>query len=189
MSPFPDSFTTDRLQAERLTADHFAELQRMHRDPAVMVHLGGVRDDERTAAYLARNLQHWADHGFGLWILRERGGGEPIGRAVLRHLSVDGVDEVEVGYGFYQPFWGRGLATEVTKACLTLGRHHLGLGSIVAVTAPANLASQHVLQKAGLACEREFVFEGTPSLLFRTTAASWTTHSRGNRSQATGTPE
>ena len=140
----------------------------MHRDPAVMAHLGGVRDDERTAAYLARNLQHWADYGFGLWILREVSGGNPVGRAVLRHLSVEGVDEVEVGYGFYQPYWGRGLATEVTRACLTLGRRHLGLGSIVAVTSPANLASQHVLQKAGLAREREFLFEGTPSLLFRT---------------------
>lgn len=167
--PFPDSFTTERLQAERLTADHLAEVQRMHRDPAVMAHLGGVRDDERTAAYLARNLQHWADYGFGLWILRERSGGDPIGRAVLRHLPVEGVDEVEVGYGFYQPYWGRGLATEVTRACLTLGRQHLNLGSIVAVTSPANLASQQVLRKAGLTCKREFLFEGTPSLLFRTT--------------------
>lgn len=168
---FPDSFTTERLQAERLTADHLPELQRMHRDPAVMVHLGGVRDDDGTAAYLTRNLRHWADYGFGLWILRERGGGEPIGRGVLRHLSVEGVDEVEVGYGFYQPYWGRGLATEVTKALLQLGRRHLGLDSIVAVTSPANLASQHVLRKAGLAREREFLFEGTPSLLFRTIAA------------------
>jgi RimJ/RimL family protein N-acetyltransferase len=141
----------------------------MHRDPAVMAHLGGVRDDEGTAAYLARNLQHWADYGFGLWILREVSGGDPIGRAVLRHLAVEGVDEVEVGYGFYQEYWGRGLATEVTRACLALGRRHLGLGSIVAVTSPANLASQRVLRKAGLACEREFLFEGTASLLFRTT--------------------
>jgi len=101
--PFPDSFTTERLRAERLTPDHLAEVQRMHRDPAVMAHLGGVRDEERTAAYLARNLQHWADYGFGLWILREVSGGDPVGRAVLRHLSVEGVDEVEVGYGFYQP--------------------------------------------------------------------------------------
>lgn len=140
----------------------------MHRDPAVMAHLGGVRDDEQTAAYLARNLQHWADYGFGLWILREKSGGDPMGRAVLRHLSVEGVDEVEVGYGFYQAYWGRGLATEVTKACLALGRRHLGLGSIVAVTSPDNLASQHVLRKAGLTCEREFLFEGTAALLFRT---------------------
>ena len=140
----------------------------MHRDAAVMAQVGGVRDDAQTGAYLARNLQHWADHGFGLWILRERGGGEPVGRAVLRHLLVEGVDEVEVGYAFYQAFWGRGLATEVATACLELGRRELHLATIVAVTSPANLASQRVLQKVGLDYERDFTHEGALSSLFRT---------------------
>jgi len=154
--------------AERLTADHLPEVQRMHRDAAVMAQLGGVRDDAQTAAYLARNLQHWADHGFGLWILREAGGGDPIGRAVLRHLRVEGVDEVEVGYAFYPAFWGRGLATEVATACLELGRRELHLGTIVAVTVPGNRASQHVLRKVGLAYERDFMNEGALCSLFRT---------------------
>lgn len=162
------SFTTARLAAERLTPDHVAEVRRMHRDPAVMAQLGGVRDEAQTAAYLARNLQHWTDHGFGLWILRERGGGEPIGRAVLRHLLVDGVDEVEVGYAFYAAFWGRGLATEIATACLELGRRELQLTTIVAVTAPGNTASAHVLKKVGLVYERDFMHEGARSSLFRT---------------------
>lgn len=165
---FPESFSTARLQAERLRPDHLAEVQRMHRDPAVMVHLGGLRDDEQTAVYFSRNLQHWTDHGFGLWILRELGGGDPIGRAVLRHLVVEGVDEVEVGYGFYPAFWGQGLATEVTTACLAFGRDLLHLETIVAVTSPKNLASQRVLRKAGLVYDREFIHEGVPSVLFRT---------------------
>lgn len=168
MAEFPDAFATARLRAERLTADHLPELLRMHRDPAVMAHLGGVRDEEHTAAYLSRNLQHWADYGFGLWILREMGGGDPVGRAVLRHIQVEGVDEVEVGYGFYQTHWGRGLATEVCTACLELGRQRLRLASIVAVTSPTNLASHRVLRKAGLVYEREFTSEDRPQLLFRT---------------------
>lgn len=164
------NFSTARLSAERLTADHLPEVQRMHRDAAVMAHLGGVRDDAQTAAYLARNLQHWADYGFGLWILRELAskGGDPVGRAVLRHLLVEGVDEVEVGYAFYPAFWGRGLATEVATACLALGRRELRLSTIVAVTSPGNRASQHVLRKVGLAYERDFMNEGALCSLFRT---------------------
>lgn len=99
----------------------------MHRDPAAMAHLGGVRDDDQSAAYLARNLQHWTDYGFGLWILRELGGGEPIGR-------------------------------------------ELRLGTIVALTSPTNLASQHVLTKVGLVYERELIQEGARSALWRTRA-------------------
>jgi RimJ/RimL family protein N-acetyltransferase len=140
----------------------------MHRDAAVMAQLGGVRDDAQTAAYLARNLEHWTDYGFGLWILRETGGVEPVGRAVLRHLLVDDVDEVEVGYAFYPAFWGRGLATEVATACLELGRRELHLATIVAVTNPSNLASQHVLRKVGLVYERDFMNEGALCSLFRT---------------------
>jgi RimJ/RimL family protein N-acetyltransferase len=164
------NFSTARLSAERLTQDHLPELQRMHRDAAVMAQLGGVRDDAQTAAYLARNLQHWTDYGFGLWILRELAsqGGDPVGRAVLRHLLVEGVDEVEVGYAFYPAFWGRGLATEVATACLEVGRRDLHLATMVAVTSPGNAASQHVLGKVGFVYERDFMNEGAVCSLFRT---------------------
>jgi len=162
------AFTTPRLAAERLTQGHLPEIRRMHRDAAVMAQLGGVRDDAQTAAYLAKNLKHWDEYGFGLWVLRERAGGEPVGRAVLRHLLVEDVDEVEVGYAFYEPFWGRGLATEVASACLELGRRTLDLTTIVGVTSPENRASQHVLEKIGLVYERDFTHEGAPASLFRT---------------------
>ena len=113
-----DEFETERLRAERLQPHHLDELRRMHCDATVMTHLGGVRSAEQTASYLEKNLKHWADYGFGLWILRERGGVEWIGRGLLRTLPLDGVNEVETGYAFYEPFWNRGLATEIPAACL-----------------------------------------------------------------------
>lgn len=164
---FPDHFTTERLQAERLSADHLPEVRRMHQDAVVMAQLGGVRTEEQTATYMDRNLRHWAEHGFGLWILRERGGGAPVGRAVLRHLAIDEVDEVEVGYALYQPFWGRGLATEVATRCVWLAEHELGLAAIVGLTDPANWASRHVLEKVGLTFERDCVHDDRPTALFR----------------------
>ena len=164
---FPERFTTARLQAERLTPEHLPEVRRMHCDAAVMAQLGGVRTEEQTAAYLARNLQHWADYGFGLWILRQQGGGPPVGRAVLRHLTIDGVDDVEVGYALYQPYWGLGLATEVASRCVDLADRVLELASIVGLTDPANRASQHVLEKVGLRYERDCVHDDHPSALFR----------------------
>jgi hypothetical protein len=64
--PFPDSFATARLTAERLTSKHFDDVRAMDSDPAFMALLGGTRDDAQTAAYMAKNLQHWSDHGYGL---------------------------------------------------------------------------------------------------------------------------
>ncbi len=169
MSPsFPETFTTERLRAERLTADHLAEVLRMFSDPQVMAQLGGIRDGRQADEYLTRNLTHWAEHGYGLWIVYELAGDSPIGRAVLRHLMVDGVDEVEVGYAFYPEFWGRGLATEVATACVAFGRHCLRAPSLVGVTHPDNHGSQHVLRKVGLVYERDITLHDVPASLFRT---------------------
>jgi len=139
----------------------------MHQDALVMKEIGGVRTPAQTATYITVNLEHWTKHNFGLWILKDAATGEMAGRAVLRHLTVDGADEVEVGYGFYRPFWGRGLATEVTLACLGFGFGELGLDSIVGVTSPTNLASHHVLRKCGLAFEKIFDRDDVRSYLFR----------------------
>ena len=163
-----DSFSTARLDAERLTADHWDDLRRMDQDEGFMAELGGVRDEAGTRAYLERNLAHWAAHGFGLWMLRDRRSGAVIGRAVLRHLDVDGIDEVETGYGFLPDLWGRGLATEIARACVHTGRERVGLASVVGITLPTNAASQQVMRKAGLQYERDILHAGQPHLLFRT---------------------
>jgi len=135
-----------------------------------MAMLGGVRDTAGTVAYLEMNVKHWVDHGFGMWMLRDRDTSAVIGRAILRHLDVEGVDEVETGYGFMPEYWGRGLATEIADACVRIGFDQLGLSSIVAITTPANLASQRVMQKAGLVYERDIVHAGAPHVLFRINA-------------------
>ena len=165
--PFPESFATARLRAERLMPHHFTDLLRMHQDAEQMAMLGGVRDETQTAEYLERNLKHWGTYGFGSWILREADGDRLVGRAILRHLFLEGSDEVEVGYSLFPEFWGRGLATEIARACMSFGREVLKLPSIVALTLPANARSQRVLRKVGLEYQREVTHDGTLHMLFR----------------------
>ena len=164
--PFPDSFSTRRLRAERLTEDHFDDIRAMDGDAKYMELLGGTRTEAETHAYMVRNLKHWDDYGFGLWTLRDTAGGV-AGRCVLRHLDVAGTDEVELGYGLHTQYWGRGLATEVAQELLRLGRGELHRPSIVAITRSVNLGSQRVLEKTGLVYERDIDHEGIPHLLYR----------------------
>ena len=138
----------------------------MDSDAAYMALLGGTRSEADTRAYLTRNLRHWDDYGYGLWMLRDERG-EIAGRCVLRHLDVEGIDEVELGYGFQTRYWGRGLATEVATELLRLGRAELGRPSIVAITRAVNVGSQRVLIKTGLVYERDIVHEAIPHMLFR----------------------
>ena len=162
-----DAFATPRLRAERVTAAHWLDLRRMDEDEQFMALLGGVRDTAGTVAYLEMNVKHWAEHGFGMWMLRDAASSTIVGRAILRHLDVEGADEVEVGYGFLPEYWGRGLATEIAQACVRIGFEQLGLSSLVAITTPMNFASQRVMTKAGLAYERNIIHAGVPHVLFR----------------------
>ncbi len=165
--PFPDAFATPRLLAERLRPEHYADLLRMHQDPVQMALLGGVRDEAQTRDYLEKNLAHWEAHGFGVWILRDRASALVAGRALLRHVVLEGVDDVEVGYSLDPACWGRGLATEIAAACLEHARNDLRLTTVVALTTAPNTRSRRVLEKVGMSLERELLVEGKPHLLYR----------------------
>jgi RimJ/RimL family protein N-acetyltransferase len=158
---------TPRLIATRLSADDFDTLCALHRDGAVMATLGGVRSDERTRAYLTQNLEHWAEHGFGLWIFRDRMSGAFVGRGGLRHVVLDGRSEVEVTYALARDAWGKGFATEIARVSLDVGFRQLALRDIVAFALPDNLASRRVMEKVGFCYERDILYEDLRHVLYR----------------------
>jgi RimJ/RimL family protein N-acetyltransferase len=161
------SVTTARLHGARLRTEDLGTLCALHRDPAVMATLGGVRSDEQTRDYLAANLAHWDRHGHGLWIFRDRVTGTFVGRGGLRHITIEDAPEVEVAYALARAAWGQGFATEIARASLDVGAGHLGLKDIVAFTEPDNRASRHVMEKVGFVYERDIVWHGLRHVLYR----------------------
>jgi RimJ/RimL family protein N-acetyltransferase len=125
-----DHFCTERLTAERPREDHLADLVTLHLDVEVSRYLGGVRSAETTEKYLAVNMTHWDQHGFGLWALRTKDGAF-AGRAGLRHILVDDVDEIEIFYAFTRSLWGRGFASEIATAMTRIGLSQLALPSLI----------------------------------------------------------
>ena len=108
-----------------------------------------------------------ASFGFGLYIVHDVETDAVVGRALLRHLDVDGVDEVELGYALYPEWRRRGLATEIARAWMNVGRRQLGLASLVAVTLPENRGSRAVMTKVGMTYERDFTHAGLTHVLYR----------------------
>ena len=168
----PESFRTDRLVAERLRAEDLGDLRNMHGDPRVMATLGGVRSDSQTRRFLDQNLKHWARHGYGLWMFRDRSDGRFVGRGGLRHVHVGGRDEVELAYALMPEFWCRGLATEMARAILDVAVRQLGLTDIVCFTMTTNQASRRVMEKVGFAFERDIVYAECPHVLCRLAAST-----------------
>lgn len=162
-----DRFTTNRLVAEKMDADAFDELCRMHSDPRVMATLGGVRSDAETDRFLREKMAHWETYGYGYWMFRDKENGEFTGRGGIQHIEVGGKQEIEIGYSVLAELWGRGLATEMAGALVEIALERLGLDNLVCFTLTTNTASARVMQKAGFTFERTFTHEGEPHLLYR----------------------
>jgi len=69
------NLATARLLAEAITPLHFNELHRLHSDPQVMKTLsadGKPLSEEASRERLDRAVDHWRQHGFGLWVFHRK---------------------------------------------------------------------------------------------------------------------
>jgi len=168
-----DRFVTERLLAERLRPSDFDDIFRMNQTVEVMRLVGGVRSADATREYLKTNLEHWERHGFGLWILRAKADGAFAGRSVLRRAKIVDNDETEFGYALMPPYWGVGLATEISRAMLEIAFSRLQLSDVVALIAPNHAASRRVTEKVGGRHERDVMHVGTMHGLYRVTCDAY----------------
>jgi RimJ/RimL family protein N-acetyltransferase len=160
---------TKHLVGARLGVSDLDVLCAMHRDPRVMITLGGIRSAPTTRAFLRDNLRHWQRHDHGLWMFRDKATGRFAGRGGLRRVVIHGRPEVEISYALMAEFWGKGLATEIARLSLDTALGPLGLRDIVAFTIPTNHASRRVMEKLGFRYERGIFIHGLPHVLYRFT--------------------
>jgi RimJ/RimL family protein N-acetyltransferase len=69
-------------------------------------------------------------------------------------MVLDSTGEVELGYRLLRTEWGKGLATEVSRAWLDFGRHRLGLDRVIAFTHRENAPSLAVMERLGMRFSR-----------------------------------
>jgi RimJ/RimL family protein N-acetyltransferase len=95
---------------------------------------------------IARACAHWAQHGFGIWIVRDRETGAFVGHCGLVHNAPA---ETELVYALRRSAWGQGIAREASIAVLEHGLRRLGLIEIIGLVFPENRASSRVLEQLG----------------------------------------
>jgi RimJ/RimL family protein N-acetyltransferase len=116
---------------------------------------GGPRTEEQTRARLDGFVHDYDRVGFSKWAVVLRSSGDLIGRCGPTIQSVDGVDEVEIGYDLARQHWGRGLATEAAAAAVEHCFAGLGMTRVVSIIDPNNVPSLRVAQRLGMKHERD----------------------------------
>lgn len=164
----PRSIETRRLRGLPLAESDFADLRALHRDEQVMASFGEIsaEQDDETREWLEEKLAHWQEHGFGVWVFRDPEGAL-VGRCGIHHCVVVGRAEVELGYIVRSELWSQGYGTEMAEAVAEHAFSELGLEELVAFTAPGNLPSLRVMEKAGFRYELTYVKKDRAGVLYR----------------------
>jgi RimJ/RimL family protein N-acetyltransferase len=171
---------TDRLLLEPLEEFRLEDFVRLTADPETMRYAsaGGPFTRERAERNFAASLARIREHGFGKRWAVEKETGVGLGFTDMKYFgdSCEDVspDEVEIGWMLKPSAWGQGFGTEAGRAVRDEAFHRLELDSIVAVHHPANAASGRIMEKLGMAFERDVVArDGWPYRLYRLTGDDW----------------
>ncbi|MBB2911726.1 RimJ/RimL family protein N-acetyltransferase [Streptosporangium becharense] len=157
---------TDRLVLRRVTEDDLDDLVALDGDPEVMRYLTGGRPTPREVVR-DEVIPRWTAFyerydGYGYWVAVEKATGGFLGWFLFRPNPVgtraDGTvrEGIELGYRLRRSAWGRGYATEGSRALIRKGFTGAGVERVYAETMTVNAASRRVMEKAGLRYVRTF---------------------------------
>lgn len=159
--------------------DHFVEL---NQDPEVMRYLSGgspssLEETREGAERMTFYAQKFSGK-LGAFTAVSRETDEVMGWFLLRpdRKTLDRVHELELGYRLKKKFWGKGYATEVSRALVQKAFRDCGADFVFAQTRVNNQGSRKVMEKVGMTFIREFYdpeYGFDNSVYYRINRAEW----------------
>lgn len=154
---------TARLVMRPYQDEDFELLCSLFSDPEVVRFIGNGQTRSRDGAM---EFLYWIYRSYknnpklGLRVLVRKDDGKKIGHAGLVPQTVNGFEELEIGYWIAKEHWGQGYATEAAEALKDYGIRQLGKKRFVSLIQPANAASRKVAERIGMKLEEEITLAG-----------------------------
>jgi [ribosomal protein S5]-alanine N-acetyltransferase len=142
---------TPRLRLRWLRHTDAAFILELLTDPQFRANVGdrGVHDLQSARRYIEEGpVASYHRFGFGLYAVELKDAGVTVGLCGL--LRRDSHPDVEIGFAMLPSARRRGYTFEAAAATLEFAFNELGLKRIVAITAPHNGTSMHILQRLGM---------------------------------------
>jgi len=103
-------------------------------------------------AFAENTARRWAEGLGAAFVIAQAPGGQGLGMIEL-HRALGDPGLAEVGYWLCREAWGNGAATTAVRLVAGWAFRELGIGRLNLQTAPENLASQRVAERAGFTRE------------------------------------
>jgi ribosomal-protein-alanine N-acetyltransferase len=157
---------TERLLLREFFPNDVDALALVLSDHETMRFYPAALDRAGVAAWIERNRRRYTDAGHGLWAMVLKSSGEVVGDCGLSRQTVDGTDEIEIGYHVRRDLWGQGYAPEAARACQGYGFARLGADRLISLIRPENLPSRRVAEKTGLSLWKEVIWRDLPHCVY-----------------------
>ena len=150
------NLTTDRLIIKPLTVSDGDFIQELVNTEGWLKFIGNrnVNSPADAGAYIQKILDN---KNVSYWVVQLKDSMNKIG--IVTYIKRDYLDHHDIGFAFLPGFAGKGYAYEATHAVLTKLVAKDKLTHILATTVPENVSSIKLLEKLGLAFEREIELE------------------------------
>jgi RimJ/RimL family protein N-acetyltransferase len=168
MEPMATVLETTRMRLREFTDGDLDVLAAMMADKDQMSLYPRPRTRDETHDWIKRNLDLYKNYGFGFWLMESVAGADFLGYCGIRPVSIEGVEEIELGWHTKKQFWGQGLATEAATACRDLAFSRFDIPRLVATIDLDNAPSLRVAHKIGMEPERDAVLDGWPCTVYST---------------------
>lgn len=152
-------FESDRLGFRLWNAEDGVPFARMNANNNVMQYFLNVLSKEKSDKFIGNIMNHFEEHGYGLWAVELKATHEFIGFIgfYTATFEADFTPCVEIGWRLDERCWNKGYATEGAMRCVEYGFNVLGLNEIYSFTSQSNEASINVMKKIGLKEQGSFL--------------------------------
>lgn len=141
-------FETERLLVRIFTSDDQRNFFLLNGNADVVRFIRPVKTKEASDQFLLEVIAAASTTPlFGRWAVHEKASREFVGCFAV--IPVENTDHMQLGYALLPQHWGKGYATELTRAGLHYIFTQTPLNIIYGYTEEPNAASQKVLLKSG----------------------------------------
>jgi ribosomal-protein-alanine N-acetyltransferase len=150
---------TQRLFIRKFVAGDLPEFFKILADPQTMSFWPQPYSMEGAKAWIDRNLQSYADYGFGRYVIILQAEQKIIGDCGIMKINLAGEEIYDFGYISHQPYWRKGYAEEAAIALRDYAFTQLNLPNLHANMPWNHYGSIRVAEKIGMKKIKEFINE------------------------------
>ncbi|WP_369049382.1 GNAT family N-acetyltransferase [Tenacibaculum sp. UWU-22] len=129
--------------------------------------------DEKCKIWFDRVFNRYKNNLGGMNVLIEKNNHQFIGQSGLLIHTVDGIEELEIGYSLMPKQRGKGYAIEAAQKCRNYAFENNLTDSLISIIHIDNKESEKVARKNGMKLDKTTIYNNNKVNIFRISKSEW----------------